>query len=140
MSRFVIATDGSRVNLDRLLSIRLEEIPRPAPRVVDRVRLPEPARARIYGVVSAEDRSLDVELCQGLTEAVSRIWERWETFTRDGMRLGRAVELEEAKILGIDPGELAAGLATVPGPVRYGAGLGSRGYIDQTDQPTEENR
>ena len=139
MSRFVVASDGSRVNLDRLLSIRFEGLGGD----------PEAERSRIYGVVSAEDRSLDVELCQGMTEAVARIWERWETFTRDGMKLGRSVELEEAKILGIDTGELAAGLATVPPPVPVPpdpeldpVDVGSRGYVDQTKygQPTEEHR
>jgi len=110
VSRFVITSGGSRVNVDRLLEIRFEKVPRPAPRVVDRVRIPEPARARIYGIVSAEDRALDVELLQGSAEAVSRLWARWEGLARDGMNLARVLELEELTIAGRDPGAIAAGL------------------------------
>lgn len=98
------------MNVDRLLEIRFEEVPRGTPRVVDRVRIPEPARSRIYGIVSAEDRALDVELVQGSTAAVSRLWARWENLARDGMNLARVLELEEASLEGLEAGEVAAGL------------------------------
>lgn len=87
------------MNLDRLAEIRTEKVGG---------RHSERLEARIYGIVSATERSLDVELCRGSIEAIASIWERWERIARPGANLARAVELEELEVSGRDPGELFA--------------------------------
>lgn len=100
MSRYVLTQNGrERVNLDRFGEIKIERIGGEESDSPD---------SRIFGRPPSGP-SGDVELVRGTTAAVEALWAKWTHLGRDGVDLGRAIELEEAALVGITPGELRSG-------------------------------
>lgn len=101
MSRYVLTTEGYRVNLDRLAELRVEKIGGEGS---------DSSESRLFGIADRARRELDVEIVRGSTPAVEALWSRWGHYSRDGMDLARAIELLEAETRGITAGELRAGI------------------------------
>lgn len=86
MSRFVRTTDGDLVNLDRLARIYFDT----------------GGASDEVGLILGSDRvhadtEDEVVLAQGPTAAVSKIWDRWPTYARDGADLGAAIRMHHGE-------------------------------------------